>query len=314
MGRATQPRDHRVIPCRASVIENNRAVIRPDTELLESETVMRHKSDKPSQLELLELRQVLSVAVSAGVLSLVGSATNDRYLVAQSGTNLTVQENGGAVRTFPLSSITRINARLDAGMVKLSLPATVRIPVSVIGGLGNDSITTGAGNDSVFGQAGVDSILGNDGNDDLNAGYAGTDPAIATTGADLIDGGAGNDRLSAADASGMQAFGRAGRDTIAGAGGHDTLYGGGDNDLIMGAGGDDRILPGLGADTLFAGAGRDTLDFSDLREGIIASVESLPGTPAHWMGAWKMASGHSGAFGSTPVLGASPGMSSSVSC
>jgi Ca2+-binding RTX toxin-like protein len=226
-------------------------------------------------IESLEGRRMLSIAVSAGVLNLVGTSGNDRYVIAQSGANLTVQENGGAVRTFPLSSITRINARLDAGHDSFAMPATMRIPASVVGGIGNDTITVGAGNDSVEGQAGADSIVGNDGNDDLNAGYVDVSAAVVTTGMDVLEGGSGNDLLKAALTNAVQAFGRAGNDTLRGGNADDGLFGGGGDDVLNGGAGNDFIAPGGQGDNIDGGAGRDVLDYSDAPAGVIIESDAI---------------------------------------
>jgi Ca2+-binding RTX toxin-like protein len=128
---------------------------------------------------------------------------------------------------------------------------------SVIGGVGNDSISTGYGddtvdggadNDTIFGGSGDDSLVGAGGNDQLDGG-AGNDTLDGGTGVDSLAGGAGNDSLAGGD----------GIDTLDGGTGNDVLDGGNDADIIAGGTGTDTIFGGAGADSIDGGTGDDSI-------------------------------------------------------
>jgi RTX calcium-binding nonapeptide repeat (4 copies) len=95
----------------------------------------------------------------------------------------------------------------------------------LVGGAGDDTITTDAAANGLSGGAGDDFVS-------------------ADAGADTVEGGAGNDTID----------GGADDDTIRGGDGADQLIGGPGNDLISG---------GPGADAITAGAGNDTISAAD---------------------------------------------------
>ena len=149
---------------------------------------------------------------------------------------------------------------------------------SVIGGLGDDTITGDANDNTLWGNAGNDTLTGGDGDDTLNGG----------SGNDTLDGGAGADTasytsatqavtidLAAGTASGADigndtlsnienATGGIGDDTINGDGNANVLAGGAGDDTLDGGAGNDTLNGGTGDDTLDGGAGIDTLSFADL--------------------------------------------------
>lgn len=102
------------------------------------------------------------------------------------------------------------------------------IPVTVLGGIGPDAITTGDGNDTVYGDD-------NDGDETNDAN-------------DIVVAGGGDDRV----------FGEGGDDQIDGGFGDDSrgLYGGGGGDSIKGGPGGDHIDGGIGNDALAGGPGQ----------------------------------------------------------
>jgi hypothetical protein len=110
--------------------------------------------------------------------------------------------------------------------------------VSVLGGDGNDRITTGDGRDWIWGGAGADTI---------HSGAA----------SDLLSGGGGNDKL----------FGQSG---------HDRLYGGAGNDRLEGQGGNDRLLGGSGADLLNGGDGDNYAKRDDPLDQLTDVQNDLP--------------------------------------
>jgi Ca2+-binding RTX toxin-like protein len=108
------------------------------------------------------------------------------------------------------------------------------LPMTVEGGLGDDTIT---------GSTVADVLDGGDGNDTINGG----------DGADVINGGFGDDVINGGD----------GNDTIRGNAGKDQIDGGDGADDIDGGIGDDHIVGGKGADNLRGDAGDDTIDARD---------------------------------------------------
>ncbi len=123
---------------------------------------------------------------------------------------------------------------------------------TVKGGVGNDTLVAGKGNDSVLGEGGVDSITGDDGNDSLMGGDD-NDIINGFAGNDLIKGEGGNDTL----------FAGIGNDRIEGGTGNDTIRGHEGNDLLLGGDGDDTLRGDAGDDTINGGDGNDTIDSGD---------------------------------------------------
>ena len=115
--------------------------------------------------------------------------------------------------------------------------------VTVIGGLGNDALSTDSGNDDIEGGAGNDTI-------------------ISGSGQDTVDGGAGNDQI----------FGKAGNDALDGGGGNDWIEGELGNDTIDGGTGNDTIIGGAGADTLDGGDGADVYVYENVADSPVDNV------------------------------------------
>ncbi|WP_268247242.1 calcium-binding protein, partial [Paramylibacter ulvae] len=144
--------------------------------------------------------------------------------------------------------------------------------ISVVGGEGNDDITTGSGDDVIDTSNpndpdydGIDNTT-----DDLDTVFAGAGDDSIFTGddADSIDGGAGNDTID----------GGIDDDTISGGAGNDSIIGGDGNDLIDGGAGNDTIDAGNSPnpdtddvdadpsddlDTVFGGTGDDSIATGD---------------------------------------------------
>jgi len=119
---------------------------------------------------------------------------------------------------------------------------------TVSGGGGDDVICLGPGNDTGNGQGGDDTIFGDDGTDTIDGG----------DGDDLIRGGKGNDEVFGGPGA-DNIRGQGDDDTLAGGTGADRVNGGGGADTLKGQGGDDMLLGGVGDDILKGGAGQDTL-------------------------------------------------------
>ncbi len=149
-------------------------------------------------------------------------------------------------------------------------PVRIAFPVTIQGGLGNDtiigsmagvfgdSISGGAGDDSIAGNGGNDSISGGDGNDTLDGGN-GFDALSGDAGDDSLLGGNDGDTLLGGDGNDVQ-DGNDGDDFVSGGFGSDTLHGGAGDDFVFGDAGDDKAFGDDGNDQVSGGSDNDTLD------------------------------------------------------
>src|SRR5262249_29939023 len=163
----------------------------------------------------------ITATLSGGVLTVTGSAGNDRISVSRVAGLLSVFDNrlpltpirvlihdsatGALVEAVSAGSVTRIVVDGSDGNDRISLLSVGAIDASVTGGAGNDVITGGSGNDTIDGGAGNDTINGFLGNDSL-VGGDGNDSLMGSNGNDVINGNDGDDRL----------FGGFGNDTLDG--------------------------------------------------------------------------------------------------
>ncbi len=83
----------------------------------------------------------------------------------------------------------------DGGDDTARVAPEVRIPVSMRGGPGRDTLVGGSGPDKLSGGDGVDKLIGREG-DDLLLGGNGNDTLFGGRGNDVLRGGAGVDSLS----------------------------------------------------------------------------------------------------------------------
>ncbi|MEO1526149.1 MAG: PKD domain-containing protein, partial [Planctomycetota bacterium] len=158
------------------------------------------------------------------------------------------------------------------------------LPVTVLGGYGDDEITGGGGQLTARGGWGDDVISGGSADDMLYGEGSGlpneTTFIIPTSGEtvtifhtdrDLIDGGLGNDFIAGgpeADqlqggAGNDEIDGGDGEDYLGGGEGDDTLRGGADDDVLSGDKGNDLAQGGAGMDFLQGGPGADRLEGGD---------------------------------------------------
>lgn len=208
--------------------------------------------------------------------------------------SLQVNTGAGAdnvtVQAMDTSVAATINADLGDGADTFDGSA-FSAKYSLVGGDGNDTLTTGSGadtitgglgNDVLVGNAGFDSLYGGDGNDNLS-GLGGDDSLMGGLGNDTLNGGAGTDvivenvtvaivltptgatglgtdSLSLIEAanlngdSGNQAF------TTTTFTGPVTINAGAGNDTIRTGTGADSINCGSGNDDVDSGAGNDSLN------------------------------------------------------
>ncbi|NBT12216.1 MAG: calcium-binding protein [Planctomycetia bacterium] len=203
-------------------------------------------ADRPGlRLEQLENRLVLAAGIRfdsrSGVLALEGTQRSDVATVSQQGTRIVASLRtpaGAFSRGIAAAAVKRIAFAALAG--DDSFTNSTRLPASVDGGLGNDTLVGGGGNERLVGGGGNDRLQGGGGNDIL----------IAGVGDDWLDGGDGNDSLDGGD----------GLDTLLGGTGADTLLGGNGGDLLDGGSEDDTLVGGTGDDQLYGGTGNDRID------------------------------------------------------
>ncbi len=159
--------------------------------------------------------------------------------------------------------------------------STIKVPVSIFAGAGNDDIHSralqsyidgGDGNDYLFTGEGDDTIVDLSGNNRVWSGRgddtitlgAGADKIWSDRGDDVIDAGDGDNRIWAGE----------GDDSITAGAGDDRISGGHGNDLIDAGDGDNRIHAGEGDDRVTAGDGDDRIDGDDGNDVILAGAGS----------------------------------------
>ena len=165
----------------------------------------------------------------------------------------------------------------------------------LLGGAGNDSLTSGAGDDTLAGGAGDDELVANNGGNDIIKGGDGNDTirmGAALTAADSIDGGTGNDtvwlygnytglvfsattmvNVETLILGGSQSYTLTTNDATVAAGQtltvkgttltHSLIFDGSvEQDgsfVVTGGKSDDTLIGGARSDTLSGGAGNDTI-------------------------------------------------------
>lgn len=199
---------------------------------------------------------LLEVSVTGTTVTVIaGSAapafTDTETLIVQpspsGGVDVIIDE--GSSRLFSSSAfclpqapasapVTKITCGVTGGDVSVNLSAMSgytqtaangNLPLTFIGGSGQDDVYGGDGQDTIDGGPGDDNLFGDSdkGNSD-----------------DKISGGPGND-------------------DIEGGGGNDEIDGGDGSDSISGEGGEDRIIGGIGVDSLYGDEGADFINSKD---------------------------------------------------
>lgn len=250
--------------------------------------------------DTLESRRLMSASVANGVLTITGTTGNDTILVRQQDAQTIRLEDNGVVSQFADSAVNSIVINGLGGNDSLrarnftSGGTTLRLlePVTINGGVGNDTIEGADGNDVLIGEAGNDSISGGAGNDLLDGGIN-ADTLFGFTGNDTLNGGLGTDvltgaqgidtadysarienlslRIGAGFASGAvgeldnieadveNVLGGSGNDRIEGNGLDNILTGNAGNDFIFGSAGIDVLNGNAGDDQLIGGSGDDDM-------------------------------------------------------
>jgi Ca2+-binding RTX toxin-like protein len=222
-----------------------------------------------------------AVFQQGGTLHLVGFAGEaNRFSIAKTGiNNFRVVDTGAAIGNLgpscrldgspnavvcsgeqvSLIGNVQVDANDGADTVDARLAA---VPVLLLGGPGNDTLTGGAGNDFLIGGDGLD-VMDGQGGADTFAGQNGTDrvdyisrtgPIDASLDGQADDGAAGEHDNILDDVETIR--GGSGNDSLVGNGNRNFLIGGPGNDIIFGQGGaGDDLNGGPGDDRLFAADG-----------------------------------------------------------
>ncbi|MCI0675664.1 MAG: hypothetical protein L0Y42_07815 [Phycisphaerales bacterium] len=235
----------------------------------------------------VDLASAQVVVINQGLVTVTATDAAETILISQVGDQIIVDINGGQT-PFDADDVQAIS--IDALGGDDIITVNVNRPTTILGGVGNDTITgSDGGADLAVGQQGADTFSGRGGDDSFvwNPG----------DGNDLIDGDDGNDThifngSAAAEIIDIEPNGPrvlltrnianivmdigtfenitvnalAGEDTVSGAAGLSallellTIDGGADNDILTGGDGDDVLQGGAGDDMLFGGDGNDTID------------------------------------------------------
>jgi Ca2+-binding RTX toxin-like protein len=184
-------------------------------------------------VETLETRRLLSAAIQIhdGTLIVRGTPQADVIVVRSLGPIPVNAVNAvppmlvtinGRQRTIELGKIRRVRVEAGAGddLVTMThnniadavLDVEQRLPATIFGGDGNDTLIGGDAADYISGGAGKDSITGWTGNDTLE-GDGNSDVLDGDSGKDLLRGGNGNDQIVTDDA-GDSVSGGAGFDLV----------------------------------------------------------------------------------------------------
>ncbi len=175
---------------------------------------------------------VTGTAVRDGVLQIVGTGADDSIMITRNLSDPTRDQvdiaanflgSGGGSQTIDVTGLTGAVVYAGGGNDSVSVADGIALPFLVMGGEGNDTLSS---------QAASSVILGGAGNDELEGG----------DGSDILIGGAGEDGLS----------GGAGNDLLVGGEGNDALDGGADDDVAFynGEAADYSVTPGPGGTTV----------------------------------------------------------------
>ena len=167
----------------------------------------------------------------------------------------------------------------------ITVDKNVTVPLTILGGRGNDRITGGSGNDIIIANFGSNVINGGDGDDVIIAhgldlpenaqgntvrGGGGRDYIEGSGSKDILSGDEGNDTIYGLGGD-DEIHGGAGNDYLDGGKGNDTLYGDAGDDNLIGGKGDDKLSGGEGYDLLIGASGNDVLDGGEGRDQIIST-------------------------------------------
>lgn len=177
-----------------------------------------------------------------------------------------------------LKNGSNMNQSKDAGKVIYAYAGNDTVTnyadnVSILGGAGNDYITSNYGsNSTVHGDAGADNITVR-GNNALVYGDDGNDKIITYNEGNFVYGGKGNDSIRTENNNNGFVSGDAGDDTItAYKGTHLTLSGGAGNDSLWGGANSDTLIGGTGNDIFVYKPGQGTDHITDFSGGDMLQI------------------------------------------
>ncbi|HLL88154.1 MAG TPA: C2 family cysteine protease [Tepidisphaeraceae bacterium] len=162
------------------------------------------RSNRTATIEALEGRTLLAgnplgvseVELATGIqLRITGTAAAETITLKQSGNTLTVQ-SGGWSKTFDAGRLNDVRVDGGAGNDTIRADASVKLPLALLGGNGNDALVGGAGNDTLYGGAGTDKLTGGNGDDVLVAVDGKRDQLTGNNGRDSFWGDARTDRFA----------------------------------------------------------------------------------------------------------------------
>lgn len=268
---------------------------------------------------------------TSDVVQVIGTSGNDVLLAGHSTTDEWVTFNQDLYKDISIIGVESIMLSGAGGNDTLRGSSTnpawttgtyfttnlpVQVPMTLNGGINNDTLLGGTGNDTLLGGDGDDTLLGSLGNDSNN-GELGDDlfdEGNVTNGADIFIGGGGTDTVSytsrtlsvvvtigsgandgaasegddvRSDVEGVT--GGTANDSLTsdatagcilrGGSGNDTITGRSGNDTIDGEAGDDLLIGGTGDNVVVGGTGTDTLTYAAATAAVIVTLGS-PGTPS----------------------------------
>src|SRR5262245_59841876 len=124
-----------------------------------------NKKYRPA-LEVLERRDVTSAAtpstanLTAGVLTVLGSANPDAINVMLTSGIVRVVDSGRLIGAFGYANVGRIVVDAGFGNDTVIISAAITKPAFLYGGYGNDTLYGGNGNDQIYGGTGNDVLVG----------------------------------------------------------------------------------------------------------------------------------------------------------
>src|SRR4051812_38646392 len=135
-------------------------------------------------IEGLEHRLFLDATFnnSTGLLTVTGTGNADV---------ITISEKNPAIVTLNGKKLGPFNKVIKSLVINGlggsdNINSALKVPTTVYGGAGNDTVTTGAGNDFLYGNEGNDRLNGNAGDDFLQGG-ADNDDMTGGAGIDTVD-------------------------------------------------------------------------------------------------------------------------------
>lgn len=180
-----------------------------------------------TKIESLEARRLFAASVTFevaddGVMEITGTRGRDDITLVEHfpGSNIYDVFYAGTFQQVTNSVGFRIDGGGGDDRLAIQVNAPI-IPVTLLGGSGNDVLLGSPGNDRLDGGGGRDHLDGRAGDDTLRGG-AGNDTLLGSAGIDTLYGGRGNDFLDGGDGNDAMG-GEAGRDGVSGGAGDDVF-------------------------------------------------------------------------------------------